>query len=126
MHPVRTCSTLLLSTAVLLSAAAVGTTSLSPTTVATGVATQVLVTSSITDEGVIASTVNLQRLDAAGRVVAVVGTLHDDGRDGDVTAGDKVYSLRVTVLENSPGPVPFRVSAGFAGSLTRSSPVLSA
>ncbi|MBL0038362.1 MAG: hypothetical protein IPP36_06855 [Nitrosomonadales bacterium] len=77
----------------------------------------VTVTSVITDPSVIPASINLQKLDAGGRVVAVPGTLHDDGLDGDAVAGDKIYSITTTVLESNTGTVKYRVSAGFLGEL---------
>ena len=62
---------------------------------------------------------NLQRLDTAGRVVAVLGLLRDDGANGDVAAGDRTFTLQATIFETTPGPVRLRVSAAFRGSLIR-------
>jgi hypothetical protein len=45
------------------------------------------------------STVNLQRLNDAGAPVAVLGTLHDDGVNGDAVAGDQIYTLDAVVTE---------------------------
>src|SRR5258708_1073791 len=58
--------------------ATIGTTTGIPNSVSVGTATTVTVTSVITDTALIANSVLLQRLDSSGRVVAVVGTLHDD------------------------------------------------
>lgn len=90
-----------------------------PATAPAGVGTAVTVTAVITDPSVIATGVLLQRLDAAGRVIATLGTLLDNGTGGDATAGDRTFSLRTSIYEVSPGPVTLRVSAAFAGRLTR-------
>ena len=97
----------------------VGATGAAPTSVPVGSATPVTVTAVITDGTLIASSVNLQRLDEAGRVIATLGTLGDTGTGGDATAGDKVFTLRVTLFETSPTAVRLRVSAAFQGKLTR-------
>jgi hypothetical protein len=97
----------------------IGTTTVNPDTTQAGLPLTVTVTSSITDPAVIPESVNLQRLDASGRVVSIVGSLHDDGLNGDVAAGDQIYSIRATVFENAPGTVRLRVSAAFQGRLLR-------
>jgi len=100
-------------------AGTIGTTSIAPSSTSAGVPIVVTVSSSITDASVIPSSVNLQRVDSAGRVLSVIGTLHDDGLNGDAIAGDHIYSLTTTVFENVPGTVLLRVSAGFKGVLLR-------
>jgi glucodextranase-like protein len=106
-------------------AGTIGTTGMAPNSTSAGVPVTVTVTSSITDPSLIPASVNLQRLDSSGRVVSVIGILHDDGLNGDAVAGDNVYTITTTVFENTPGTVNFRVSAGFKGSLLRSfSPLL--
>jgi len=106
-------------------AGTIGTTGMTPNSTPAGVAVTITVTSLITDPSLIPASVNLQRLDSSGRVVSVIGILHDDGQNGDAVAGDNVYTITTTVFENTPGTVNFRVSAGFKGSLLRSySPLL--
>ncbi|TWI69730.1 carboxypeptidase family protein [Pseudoduganella lurida] len=61
------------------------------------------------------ATLVLQKIDANGAVIATAGTLHDDGMEGDATAGDKLYSLGATVLENTPGTLRYRVAGTFPG-----------
>ncbi len=103
--------------AVSATAGTIGTTAVTPPSVATGVASSVTVTAVIADPTVIAGSVQLQSLDINGRVTGVVGALHDDGLNGDAVANDGTYTLQATVLQNSPGTVTYRVSAGFQGSL---------
>ncbi|GGE88771.1 choice-of-anchor X domain-containing protein [Massilia psychrophila] len=74
---------------------------------------------SITDPNYTAGSANVQRLNAAGGIVSVLGLLHDDGLQGDAVAGDKVYTLRATLLEALPGTLKFQVSAGFKGEVKR-------
>ncbi len=97
----------------------IGTTIISPTTAATGASTTALVTSLITDPGLVPGSVVLQRYDSAGRPVATVGTLHDDGLNGDAAANDKQFALQFPIYELAPGTVTFRVTAAIKGSLLR-------
>jgi hypothetical protein len=97
----------------------VGPAAASPGTVAVGVGTPVTVTAVITDPAVVAGSVQVQRYDSQGRVLGVLGTLADDGRNGDATAGDRTFTLRQTVYELTPGPMTLRVSAAFQGRVMR-------
>jgi len=97
----------------------VGLTQSSPSTVPAGVSTQVTVTSAITDPNLLPSSIVLQRLDANGTVVTI-GTMLDDGLNGDAALGDRIFTLRFIVNEAAPGELRYRVSAGFRGSLRRS------
>jgi hypothetical protein len=90
-----------------------------PTTVPVAVGTPVRVTAVITDPSVIAASVILQRIDGAGRVVGTLGAMVDDGTAGDVTVGDRTYTIRPTLYEQAPGSVRLRASAAFQGRLTR-------
>ena len=100
-------------------AGTIGTTAATPTSVSVGVATTVTVTSVITDPSLTPGSVILQSLNTAGQVVAVVGTLHDDGLSGDAMANDGTYTLQTTVYQTAAGALRLRVSAGFKGSLLR-------
>ena len=100
-------------------AVAIDAAAVAPGSAPVGVATIVTVTATISDPSVIADGVNLQRLDAAGRVVAVLGILRDDGANGDVAAGDRTFTIRTTIFETTLGSVALRVSAAFRGSLVR-------
>src|SRR5687767_2802870 len=97
----------------------VGPVAATPSSVPVGVGTPVLLTAAISDPAVIAASVQLQRYDSQGRVVAVLGVLTDDGRNGDAAAGDRVFTLRVTLYELVPGSITLRVSAAFQGRLVR-------
>jgi Glucodextranase, domain B len=103
----------------LYAAPTIGATAVMPTSVPLGIATPITVTSVITDPSVVAGSVSLQRLDASGRVTAVLGILHDDGQNGDALAGDHIYTLQLTLTEYAVGPIALRVSASFQGLLTR-------
>ena len=97
----------------------VGPVGLAPGTVPVGVGTPVLITAAITDPAVIGTSVQVQRYDSQGRVVAVLGALTDTGQNGDVAAGDRIFSFRMTAYELAPGAIVLRVSAAFQGRLAR-------
>jgi hypothetical protein len=111
---------LLVAGAVWLQAApTVGTANVSPAYVVMKVPTPVLVTIGIADPSVIAAGVNLLKVDSTGKSPAIVGVLRDDGTNGDVLAGDKVFSGRFSVNEPAVGQVRYQVSAAFKGALKR-------
>lgn len=99
---------------------------LSTTSIASGAASMVKLTVTISDPAYIAGSGNVQRLNEDGSVRAIVGVLHDDGMQGDVTAGDHVYTLDIPMNEASAGIVRFQVSAAYRQELKRtiSGPVL--
>ena len=94
---------------------AVEAATLAPASTPAGMALLSTVTATINSPQVIAGSVVLQKLGAGGNVVGTAGVLRDDGQEGDVSAGDRTYTLRTTVLENTPGVLNYRVSANFTG-----------
>jgi hypothetical protein len=48
-----------------------------------------------------------------------VGTLHDDGQNGDLIAGDGIYTLQLTLNEPAAEQIQFQVSSAFRGTLKR-------
>jgi hypothetical protein len=96
----------------------VGATAAAPTSITVGVPTTVTVTSQITDPSLITTGINLLRL-TSGTTSTILAQLHDDGLDGDATAGDKIFSARVTLNEATAGQVQLQVSAAFKGVLKR-------
>jgi hypothetical protein len=90
--------------------------SISVTTI--GTPTTVVVTSHITATNVLPSTIQLQRLNANG-TVTTIGTLRDDGLNGDAVMGDRIFSLRFTINQSTPAILTFRVSAGLVGVIRR-------
>jgi RHS repeat-associated protein len=98
-------------------APSIGSVQITPDAIAAGVPTTVRVTAVIADPTLLPATVNLQRVNEAGAAVAVLGSLHDDGRNGDAVAGDRVYTLDVVLTETAP--LRLRVSAGFQGMVKR-------
>ncbi len=70
------------------------------------------------DPPLLANGLNLLRLDTAGRS-RVLGVMHDDGQAGDVTAGDDIFTLRVTLNETAAGRLRLRATAAFKGQSRR-------
>jgi len=101
-----------------LVAGTIGVTGATPSSVPAGVATQVTFTAIITDTSLIAGSVNLLSVDSQGRST-VIGTMTDDGLNGDAIANDKQFSYRFSIFQQNAGTLTYRVSAGFRGSLTR-------
>src|ERR1044072_4647534 len=77
------------------------------------------VTVSIQDPALITSSINLVRLDDRGTSVATLGTLHDDGHNGDLVSLDNTYALQLTAAEPASGHLVLAVSAAFRGQLRR-------
>lgn len=84
----------------------------------TPVVVQALILTSAGDPALIAGSVNLLRLDAAGKS-AVLGVMRDDGLNGDQAAGDNIFSLQVSFNEKAAGTVRLQASAAFKGQLKR-------
>jgi hypothetical protein len=106
-------------------APSIGMATVTPRTAIVGTATQVTVTASITDSSLIQGSVNLVQLNANG-TTTILGTLHDDGLNGDAHAGDGVLTLLATFNATSPGTIQIQVSAAFEGILQRvKGPVMS-
>jgi subtilisin family serine protease len=89
----------------------------SPAAVTVGTSTTIFVTISLPDPTIIPQSVVVQELLPSGAVV--LGPLVDDGTDGDLVAGDHVYSGEVTVNPSALGTVTLRVSWGKRGALLR-------
>lgn len=84
----------------------IGNVTVSPNVIPANTATPVKITAFITDPAFIAGGANVQRLDASGNAVSVVGVMREE------SAG--VYAI--TFSPNEPtGRVNFRVSAAFRG-----------
>jgi len=105
-----------------LAAPAVGKPVPSLATIPVGQTTQLTIISQITDDAtnpVLSTGVNLLRLDASNKVIATLGTMRDDGTNGDAVAGDKIFTLRLMVTELALGEMRLQVSAAFKGLLKR-------
>ncbi len=90
-----------------------------PSAITVGVSTLVTISVQINDPTLIISSVNLPRLDDTGKVVAILGTLHDDGLNGDSLAADKRFTIQKAFTELNTGKIKLRVSAAFKGLLKR-------
>jgi hypothetical protein len=95
-----------------------GVVAATPTTAVISTPTQVTVTASITDPALISNGVNLLQLNADG-TTTILGTLNDDGINGDAYAGDKIFTILVTLNSASSSQIQLQVSAAFKGSLLR-------
>jgi subtilisin family serine protease len=63
--------------------------------------------------------VNLQRVDASGRVIALLGTLNDAGLSGDLSSGDGIHTTRYVFTETTETLLRVRVSWALRGVLKR-------
>lgn len=84
-----------------------------PAYVVVSTSTPVLFTTQITDPQLKKRSVVLVRLDAMGQPTNIIGRLQDDGGNGDKTANDSIYSLRVMLNESTFGSASFKVAARF-------------
>ena len=108
----------------LQAAPSIGAVRMSPTTAVIGTPTQVTVQASITDPSLISGGVNLLQLNPDG-TTTILGTLHDDGLNGDAFAGDLVFTLVVMLNAQSASQIQLQVSAAFKGVLQRvKSPIM--
>lgn len=101
-----------------------------PAATTVGASTVVRVSSFVTSgagPALLANSVNLIQVDATGKALAILGKLNDSGMNGDLVAGDQIYSGEFTFHQTVPGTIYLQVSAAFQGMLRRtlsvSSPV---
>jgi hypothetical protein len=99
--------------------AAEGVAAVSPPLIVVNQPTEVTVTIPITDTRLISTSVNLQQVDATGKVLAVLGALTDAGTNGDAVAGDKTFTIRKTFTESTTDPIRLQVSWALRGVLKR-------
>lgn len=95
---------------------------LTPAVITVGAPTVVRVSSFITSGtglALITSSVNLIQVDASGKALGIVGKLNDNGANGDLAAGDHIYSGQFTFQPLAPGTIYLQVSAAFQGTLRR-------
>src|SRR5258706_7783564 len=90
-----------------------------PVHIGTNTPTRVTIAVIIADVSVLPGGVNLLQTDAAGKTIATIGVMHDDGTSGDALAGDKLFSYQVVVNQAAVGPVYYRASVAFRGLLQR-------
>src|SRR5687767_10388858 len=106
-------------TAWLSAAPVIDAVDVNPAYVVINTPTQVLFTARIIDPAVIPTGVNLLSVDAGGKALAVIGVMRDDATNGDVVAGDTVFSYRFTLNPTGVGQLHYRVSAAFRRVLQR-------
>lgn len=92
---------------------------ISPSAITIGTMSSCTVTVKIVDRSLIPGSVNLQRIDSNTGAVSVLGTLHDDGANGDPLAGDGMFSITVPLTGQQQGKIQMRISAAFQGALRR-------
>jgi thermitase len=116
------CFCLICASPAIASGPSVGAPVLSPSAITAGTSTSVRVSSFITSgsgPAIIARSVNLLQVDGNGKVLAILGTLNDAGVNGDLYAGDHIYSGQFTFHQTSAGTIHLQVSAAFEGMLKR-------
>jgi hypothetical protein len=119
-HATSTAQALLRSVGPAVAEAQEGVAVVSPSQIVVNEPSNVLVTIKITDTRLVAGSVNLQRIDAAGKAT-VIGTLNDAGTNGDAIANDKIVSILQRFQVATTTPVRLRVSWALKGVLQRSS-----
>ncbi len=94
------------------------TAAVSPSSTPVGVGINAAFAAQITDPALIQGSVNLLKYDALGRS-SIMGAMRDDGLEGDAVAGDRMFTLRFNVYEETLGTLTYRVSAAFQGRVSR-------
>lgn len=90
--------------------------SATPNIIPSNASTGVTITAKITDASLIPTSVNLLQITSTG--TTILGQLHDDGNNGDVVAGDHIYTS-VQNFNLPVGQIQLQVSAAFTGMLRR-------
>ena len=89
-----------------------------PRAITAGVPTVVTVSALITNGNAgaeIPENVSLLQVDASGGVLANLGPLNDTGINGDLIAGDQIFTGQFPFNVASPGTIQLQVSAAFKG-----------
>jgi beta-lactam-binding protein with PASTA domain len=87
----------------------------SPDVVQPGAATSIVVHATVNLPNLVASSVTVQLVNLAGSAHGVLGQLNDSGTNGDMTAGDGVYSGAITLSPAAAGRIWIQVTAQQAG-----------
>jgi len=106
----------------------VGAPVFSASAITMGTSTVIRVSSLITSgtgPAVMANGVNLLQVDGNGDVLATLGVLNDNGVNGDLRAGDQIYSGQFTFSQATAGVIHLQVSAAFERTLKRVHSVIS-
>lgn len=96
----------------------IGPVSATPSLITVNTPTSVLITAQILDTRLIPDSVNLLRVNGAGRSV-VVATMRDDGTNRDQFPNDRTFTASLNVNETRSGQIRLQVSAAFRGMLQR-------
>jgi hypothetical protein len=84
-----------------------------PLIIPTGNSVPITVSMQILEFDLIADSIQLNRLDNSGNPISYLGKLHDDGLNGDETAGDSIFSTRVNLQEPQETSILLGASAAF-------------
>jgi hypothetical protein len=98
----------------------IGQVTLSPNLVTAGASKPITLTATITDPDLIPSSVDAVYSRPGVTGTTILGTLHDDGLNGDIVAGDDIYTIVFTLPAYlAPGELDFQITAAFRGVLAR-------
>ncbi len=99
--------------------------SANPAIVTVGTTTQVKFTAAVTSTSAqVPSGMNLLRISSTG-TSSILTAMRDDGTNGDTIAGDKVFTVLLTLHENQVGTFGLQASVAIRGQLKRAlSPVM--
>ncbi len=75
----------------------------------------VLVTARPSAGSIVADSVQLLLVSGGGRPPHFLGRMRDDGSDGDLQAGDNIFTTRVEVFETAPTQLLLAATAAFRG-----------
>src|ERR1700761_5806220 len=94
--------------------------SVRPAAITAGIRTRIVVSALITpSQAVLADEVNVLQVNENGNNARVVGSLHDDGVNGDSIAEDGIFGGSITLDEATPGQTYIQISASFRGTSLR-------
>ena len=102
-----------------VAAPTVGTLTATPNLNTVNVPTTVTFTIPITDPTLLPGGVNLLRLGATGTQPTILGIMHDDGLNGDLVQGDKVFTSVLNLNESQVGTISLQASVAFRGQIRR-------
>lgn len=88
----------LLAVTIAHSAPAIDSLSAYPLTIRAGGPRVVTVTAVILDQSLITASPNGLQVDATWKTLAILGTMHDDGKGGDAVTGDPTVTLQVILV----------------------------
>ena len=98
--------------------AAIGVPSVSPPIIPTAQDVPVTVSAYIPDVKLIPTSVNLLRVNSSGKTT-ILGSLNDQGLNGDAEARDKIFTATTSFNESIGTSINLRISAALKGTLKR-------